>query len=44
MIAMPKRDYQHDRHAEAGFHVAKQFEDLRLDRDVERGGGLIGDQ
>ena len=35
---------QHDRHAEARFHVLQQFEDLRLDRHVERGGRLVGDQ
>ena len=35
---------QHDRHAEALFHVLQQLEDLRLDGDIERGGRLVGDQ
>ena len=34
---------QHHRHAEALLHVLQQIEDLRLDGDVERGGGLVGD-
>ena len=35
---------QHDRHAEPRLHLGQQLEDLRLDRDVERGGRLVGDQ
>ena len=35
---------QHDRHAEAGFHVLQEIEDLRLDRDIERRRRLVGDQ
>src|SRR5438445_26103 len=34
---------QHDRHAEAFLHVLQEVEDLRLDRYVERGGRLVGD-
>ena len=32
------------RHPEARLEVAEQREDLGLDGDVERGGGLVGDQ
>ena len=35
---------QHHRHAEPLLQVAQQVEDLRLDRDVERGRRLVGDQ
>ena len=35
---------QHDAHAELGADVGDQFEHLRLDRHVERGGRLVGDQ
>ena len=35
---------QHDRHAELRLHLAQQVEDLRLDRHVERGRRLVGDQ
>ena len=35
---------QHDRRAEIGVQLAQQVEDLRLDRDVERRGRLVGDQ
>ena len=35
---------QQDRHAEAGLQVLEQSEDLRLDRHVEGGGRLVGDQ
>ena len=35
---------QQDRGAELALEVAHQLEDLRLDRDVERGGRLVGDQ
>ncbi len=34
----------HDRHAELALERQKQVEDLRLGRDVERRGGLVGDQ
>ena len=37
------RDEQ-DRHAELALQLREQLEDLRLDRDVERGGRLVGDQ
>ena len=33
-----------DRHAELVAQVHHQVEDLRLDGDVERGGGFVGDQ
>ena len=36
-------DQQH-RHAEALLQLAQQLQDLRLDRHVEGGGGLVGDQ
>ena len=36
-------DQQH-RHAELALQVVDQLQDLRLDGDVERGGGLVGDQ
>ena len=36
-------DEQH-RHAEPLLDVLEQFQDLRLHRDVERGGRLVGDQ
>ena len=35
---------QHDRHAQFLLQVAQQQQDLRLDGDVERGRGLVGDQ
>jgi hypothetical protein len=35
---------QHDRGVAAALELAHEIEDLRLDGDVERGGGLIGDQ
>ncbi|KAG0746595.1 hypothetical protein G6F24_015688 [Rhizopus arrhizus] len=35
---------QHDGRAQAGLDVAQQVQDLRLDGDVQRGGGLVGDQ
>ena len=35
---------QHDARAAIGLQLAHQVEDLRLDRDVERGGRLVGDQ
>src|SRR4051794_7312810 len=37
------RDEQH-RHAEPRLQLLEQFENLRLHRDVERGGRLVGDQ
>ena len=37
------RDEQH-RHPELRLQVLEQAEDLRLDRDVERGRGLVGDE
>ncbi len=37
------RDEQHG-HPEVALQLAEQLEDLGLDRDVERGGGLVGDQ
>ena len=37
------RDEQH-RHAERGLRVLQQLQNLRLHRDVERGGRLVGDQ
>ena len=36
-------DEQH-RHAEPRLRVLQQLQDLRLHRDVERGGRLVGDQ
>ena len=36
-------DQQH-RYIEVALQRLHQFEDLRLDRDIERGGRLIGDQ
>ena len=36
-------DEQH-RHVELGLELRQQLEDLRLDGDVERGGGLVGDE
>ncbi len=36
-------DEQH-RHAEPGLQVLQQLQDLRLHRDIERGGRLVGDQ
>ena len=35
---------QHQRHAHLATHRADEIEDLRLDRDVERGRRLVGDQ
>ena len=35
---------EHQRHAALLLQRAQQVEDLRLDRHVERGGGLVGDQ
>ena len=35
---------QHDRGAELAVEVLELLQDLRLDRDVERGGGLVGDE
>ena len=35
---------QHDGHVVLGAQVAQQRHDLRLHGDVERGGGLVGDQ
>jgi hypothetical protein len=35
---------QQDRHAEAGLEVVEQRQNLRLNRDIEGRGGLIGDQ
>ena len=35
---------EHDGHAEVGLGLAHEVEDLGLDRDVERGGGLVRDQ
>ncbi len=35
---------EQDRHAELLLQVAQQLEDLRLDRDIQCGGGLVGDQ
>jgi hypothetical protein len=35
---------QDDRHAEPVAQVVDELEDLFLDGDVERGGGLVGDQ
>ena len=35
---------EHDGHVAAALQVADQFEDLRLRRDVERGGRFVGDQ
>jgi hypothetical protein len=35
---------QHDRGAGPGLELAHQVEDLRLDRDVQRGRRLVGDQ
>ena len=37
------RDQEH-RHAELALKVADELQNLRLDRDVERRGRLIGDQ
>ncbi len=33
-----------DRHPKLVSQILHQFDDLRLDRDIKRGGGLIGDQ
>jgi hypothetical protein len=35
---------EEQRHAALLLQLEQQLEDLRLDRDVERGGGLVGDQ
>src|SRR6185437_16679506 len=35
---------QQDAHAEAFFEVEQQFQDLRLDGDVEGGGRFVGDE
>ena len=35
---------EHHRHVATALQVADQFQDLRLRRDVERGGRLVGDQ
>jgi hypothetical protein len=35
---------QHDRHAETRLHFGQQIEDLRLDGDIERRGGLVRDE
>ena len=35
---------QQQRHAEARLELLQQLQDLRLDGDVERGGGLVGDE
>ena len=35
---------QHDRHAELALQSVEQLQDLCLDRDVERGRRLVGDQ
>ena len=35
---------EHDRHARVALQGAEQVEDLRLDRDVERSGRLVGDE
>jgi hypothetical protein len=35
---------EQDRHAEFALELAHQLQDLRLDRDVERRGRLVGDQ
>jgi hypothetical protein len=35
---------EQDAHAQLGLQPAHQLEDLRLDRHVERGGRLVGDQ
>ena len=35
---------QHDRGAGRLLQLPHQIEDLRLDRHIERGGGLVGDQ
>ncbi|KAG1079180.1 hypothetical protein G6F40_016419 [Rhizopus arrhizus] len=35
---------QHDGRAQAGLDVAQQVQDLRLDGDVQRGRGFVGDQ
>ena len=35
---------EQERHAEIAFELGEQVEDLGLDGDVERGGGLVGDQ
>ena len=35
---------QHNRRAEPAFELQHQLEDLGLDGDVERRGGLVGDQ
>ena len=35
---------EHDRHAEPLLQIGEQLEDLRLDRHVERGRRLVGDQ
>ena len=36
--------YQEQAHALLALQLLQQVEDLRLDRDIERGGGLIGHQ
>ncbi len=35
---------EHDGHVAAALQVADQFEDLRLRRDIERGGRFVGHQ
>jgi hypothetical protein len=35
---------QHHRHAHLLLELGDQVQDLRLDGDVQRGGGLVGDQ
>ena len=37
------RDH-HEAHARLGLDVLDELQDLRLDGDVERGGGFVGDQ
>ncbi|WP_337827018.1 hypothetical protein [Pseudonocardia sp. UM4_GMWB1] len=36
--------HQQDAHPELGLHARQQLEDLRLDRHVQGGGRLVGDQ
>ena len=36
--------HEDDRHAELVLQLAQELEDLALDRHVERGGGLVGDE
>ena len=36
--------YQDDRHSGLGLKFSNEVQDLRLDRDVQRGGGLVRDQ